>query len=428
VGVIAWMHTFSPAKMWISGLTALDKPLLHLHTQFNRDLPWAEIDMDFMNLNQAAHGDREFGYVLARLRVPRKIVVGHWQDPSVATRVGAWARAACGRQESRNLRLARFGSNMRRVAVTDGDRLEAQVRLGVAVDGFGVADLEKAISEVGDREVHELIVEYHDLYDVAPDLARGGDRHESLVEAARIEAGLRSFLEAGEFMAFTDTFEDLAGLPQLPGIAVQRLMADGYGFGAEGDWKTSTLVRVMKVMGSGRDGGASFMEDYTYHFGETGPKVLGAHMLEVCPSIAGGKPTCEIHPLSIGGKPDPVRLVFTARTGPAVVAGLIDLGNRFRLVANQVELVEPDEPLPNLPVARAVWKPLPDFETAAASWLLAGGSHHTCLSLDVDLEVLTDFANMSGVELAAIGADTSFASFERELRWNQAYHHLIATP
>jgi L-arabinose isomerase len=317
---------------------------------------------------------------------------------------------------------------MRRVAVTDGDRLEAQVRLGVAVDGFGVADLEKAISQVGDREVHELIVEYHDLYDVAPDLARGGDRHESLVEAARIEAGLRSFLEAGEFMAFTDTFEDLAGLPQLPGIAVQRLMADGYGFGAEGDWKTSTLVRVMKVMGSGRDGGASFMEDYTYHFGETGPKVLGAHMLEVCPSIAGGKPTCEIHPLSIGGKPDPVRLVFTARTGPAVVAGLIDLGNRFRLVANQVELVEPDEPLPNLPVARAVWKPLPDFETAAASWLLAGGSHHTCLSLDVDLEVLTDFANMSGVELAAIGADTSFASFERELRWNQAYHHLIATP
>lgn len=428
VGVIAWMHTFSPAKMWISGLTALDKPLLHLHTQFNRDLPWAEIDMDFMNLNQAAHGDREFGFVLSRLRVPRKIVVGHWQDPSVAARVGAWARAACGRHESRNLKLARFGSNMRRVAVTDGDRLEAQVRLGVAVDGFGVADLEKAMADVDNRVIHQLIVEYHDLYEMAPELARGGARHESLVEAARIEAGLRAFLEAGGFRAFTDTFEDLAGLPQLPGIAVQRLMADGYGFGAEGDWKTAALVRVMKVMGAGRSGGASFMEDYTYHFGEGGPKVLGAHMLEVCPSIAGGKPSCEIHPLSIGGKPDPVRLVFTARTGPAVVAGLMDLGNRFRLVANQVELVEPDEPLPNLPVARAVWKPLPDFETAAASWLLAGGSHHTCLSLDVDLEVIADFADMSRVELAAIGPGTSFAAFSRELRWNQAYHHLIATP
>jgi L-arabinose isomerase len=428
VGIIAWMHTFSPAKMWISGLTALDKPLLHLHTQFNRDLPWAEIDMDFMNLNQAAHGDREFGYVLSRLRVSRKIVVGHWQDPAVAERVGAWARAACGRHESRNLKLARFGSNMRRVAVTDGDRLEAQVRLGVAVDGFGVADLERAMSDVDNRAIHELVVEYHDLYEMAPELARGGDRHESLVEAARIEAGLRTFLDAGGFRAFTDTFEDLAGLPQLPGIAVQRLMADGYGFGAEGDWKTATMVRIMKVMGAGKSGGASFMEDYTYHFGETGPKVLGAHMLEVCPSIAEGRPSCEIHPLSIGGKPDPVRLVFTARTGHALVVGLMDLGNRFRLVANEVELVEPDEPLPNLPVARAVWQPLPDFATSAASWLLAGGSHHTCLSLDVDLEVLTDFANMSGIELAAIDAHTSFASFERELRWNQAYHHLIATP
>jgi len=428
VGVIAWMHTFSPAKMWIPGLMALDKPLLHLHTQFNRDLPWAEIDMDFMNLNQAAHGDREFGFVLSRLRVARKIVVGHWQDPAVAARIGSWARAACGWHESRNLKLARFGSNTRRVAVTDGDRLEAQVRLGVAVDGFGVADLEAAMANVERQAIHKLIGEYHDEYEIAPELARGGDRHESLVEAARIEAGLRDFLEAGGFMAFTDTFEDLAGLPQLPGIAVQRLMADGYGFGAEGDWKTATMVRVMKVMGAGRSGGASFMEDYTYHFGDGGPKVLGAHMLEVCPSIAGGRPSCEIHPLSIGGKPDPVRLVFTARTGPAVVAGLMDLGNRFRLVANEVELIEPDAPLPKLPVARAVWKPLPDFETAASSWLLAGGSHHTCLSLDVDMEVLTDFANMAGVELAVIDRDTTFASFERELRWNQAYHHLVTGP
>jgi len=428
VGVIAWMHTFSPAKMWISGLMALEKPLLHLHTQFNRDLPWAEIDMDFMNLNQAAHGDREFGFVLSRLRIARKIVVGHWQDPRVAERIGRWARAACGWNEARRLKLARFGSNMRRVAVTDGDRLEAQVRLGVAVDGFGVTDLEAAMAEVSDDAVEDLVIAYQDEYIMAPELGKGGERHSSLLEAARIEQGLRLFLDSGGFGAFTDTFEDLAGLPQLPGIAVQRLMADGYGFGAEGDWKTATLVRVMKVMGAGGERGASFMEEYTYHLGDTGPKVLGAHMLEVCPSIAGHRPSCEIHPLSIGGKPDPVRLVFDARQGPGVIAGLIDLGNRFRLVVNEVELTEPDEPLPKLPVARAVWRPLPDFETAAASWLLAGGSHHTCLSLDLDLETVTDFAAMAGVELARIDRDTDFASFEKELRWNQAYHHLVSGP
>jgi L-arabinose isomerase len=412
--------------MWIAGLMALDKPLLHLHTQFNRDLPWSEIDMDFMNLNQSAHGDREFAFMLSRLRVARKIVVGHWQDPVVAQRLGRWARAACGWQESRTLKVARFGSNMRRVAVTDGDRLEAQVRLGVAVDGFGVADLETAIAGASGSAIDDLITDYHDQYEMAPELAKGGDRHQSLIDAARIEQGLREFLEAGGFNAFTDTFEDLAGLPQLPGIAVQRLMADGLGFGAEGDWKTATLVRIMKVMGTGGNGGASFMEDYTYHFGESGPKVLGAHMLEVCPSIAGDRPSCEIHPLSIGGKADPVRLVFTARTGPGVVVGLIDLGNRFRLVANEVDLTEPDEPLPKLPVARAVWRPLPDFETAAGSWLLAGGSHHTCLSLDLDLETINDFASMSGLELARVGRGTTFDGFEKELRWNQAYHRLTA--
>jgi L-arabinose isomerase len=428
VGVITWMHTFSPAKMWIAGLTALDKPLLHLHTQFNRDLPWAEIDMDFMNLNQAAHGDREFGFMLSRLRVPRKIVVGHWQEQSVADRIGKWARAACGRNELRHLKVARFGSNMRSVAVTDGDRLEAQVRMGVSVDGFGIGDLETAMGHVTQAEIDDLIDDYDEEYEMAPDLARGGERHKSLIEAAHIEQGLRSFLEQGGFMAFTDTFEDLGGLPQLPGIAVQRLMADGFGFGAEGDWKTAVLVRVMKVMASGGERGASFMEEYTYHLGDSGPKVLGAHMLEVCPSIAGGRPTCEIHPLSIGGKPDPVRLVFTARPGPAVITGLIDLGNRFRLVTNEVELTEPDEPLPNLPVARAVWRPLPDFETAAAAWLLAGGSHHTCLSLDLDLEILHDFAAMAGVELALIDRNTTFEAFEKELRWNQAYHHLTSGP
>jgi L-arabinose isomerase len=428
VGVMTWMHTFSPAKMWIAGLTALDKPLLHLHTQFNRDLPWAEIDMDFMNLNQAAHGDREFAFMLSRLRVSRKIAVGHWQDASVAARIGKWARAACGWHELRHLKVARFGSNMRGVAVTDGDRLEAQVKMGVAVDGFGVNDLEVAMGHVDQSSIDALIDGYEEQYQMAPELARGGDRHKSLIEAAQIEQGLRNFLEEGGFGAFTDTFEDLAGLPQLPGIAVQRLMADGYGFGAEGDWKTACLVRVMKVMGAGGDRGASFMEEYTYHLGDSGPKVLGAHMLEVCPSIAGETPSCEIHPLSIGGKPDPVRLVFTARPGPAVIAGLIDLGTRFRLVVNEVELTEPDEPLPNLPVARAVWTPLPDFETAASAWLLAGGSHHTCLSLDLDLEIVRDFASMAGIELAAVDRDTSFDEFEKELRWNQAYHHLVTGP
>lgn len=428
VGVITWMHTFSPAKMWIGGLISLDKPLLHLHTQFNRDLPWSEIDMDFMNLNQAAHGDREFAFLLSRLRVSRKIVVGHWEDPRVADRIGKWARAACGWNESRHLKVARFGSNMRQVAVTDGDRLEAQIRLGVAVDGFGVADLERAMADASSSDIDDLIDVYHDDYEMPPSLARGGERHQSLVEAARIEQGLRDFLTAGGFGAFTDTFEDLAGLPQLPGIAVQRLMAEGIGFGAEGDWKTATLVRVLKVMGSGLGFGASFMEDYTYHFGESGPKVLGAHMLEVCPSIARDRPSCEIHPLSIGGKADPVRLVFDARSGPGVVVGLIDLGNRFRLVANEVELTEPDAPLLALPVARAVWRPLPDFETATSAWLLAGGSHHTCLTLDVDLETIADFAAMSGVELAAVGRDTNVRDFENELRWNQAFHHLSATP
>jgi len=428
VGVIAWMHTFSPAKMWIPGLLALDKPLLHLHTQFNRDLPWGEIDMDFMNLNQAAHGDREFGFILTRLRVSRKIVVGHWQDPKVADRIGIWSRAASGLHEARNLRIARFGDNMRQVAVTDGDRIEAQVKLGAAVDGFGVSDLEAAIGKVEPAAVETLIDVYRDQYDIAPELGKGGDRHESLLEAARIEQGLRDFLTAGGFGAFTDTFEDLAGLPQLPGLAVQRLMADGYGFGAEGDWKSAMLVRIMKVMGSGGSLGASFMEDYTYHLGDSGPKVLGAHMLEVCPSIAAGRPSCEIHPLSIGGKSDPVRLVFTARTGPGIVVGLVDMGTRFRLVANEIELVEPDAPLSNLPVAHAVWEPKPDFEIAASGWLLAGGSHHTCLSLDLDLETIKDFAAMASIELAAIDRNATFASFEKELRWNQAFHHLNSTP
>ena len=426
VGVVAWMHTFSPAKMWIAGLLTLRKPLLHLHTQFNRDLPWADIDMDFMNLNQSAHGDREFAFILTRMRTSRTVVVGHWQDEKVAARIGTWSRAAGALQEARKLRVARFGDNMRHVAVTEGDKVEVQIKLGVSVNTYGVADLAAAVHDARDADVDALTAEYVDRYDVVDSLRAGGDRHDALRDAARIEMGLRSILEAEGARAFTDTFEDLADLPHLPGIAVQRLMADGYGFGAEGDWKTALLVRAIKVMAEGLDGGTSFMEDYTYHLGEPAPKVLGAHMLEVCPSISGERPRCEIHPLSIGGKPDPVRLVFTAATGPGLVVGLADLGNRLRLVANLVDLTEPDAPLPRLPVARAVWQPRPDFATAAASWLLAGGPHHTCLSTAVDPQALHDFADMAEVELIMIDATTSVSGVKNELRWNHAYFHLAS--
>jgi L-arabinose isomerase len=424
IGVIVWMHTFSPAKMWIAGLSALQKPLLHLHTQFNRELPWSEIDMDFMNLNQSAHGDREFGFMQTRMGLRRKTVVGHWSDPAVARRVGAWARAACGWHELQGLEVARFGDNMRQVAVTEGDKVEAQLRLGFSVNGYGVADLARAVHEVADAEVDALTREYEDRYDLVPALREGGERRASLRDAARIEAGLRSFLDAGGFKAFTDTFEDLADLPQLPGIGVQRLMADGYGFGGEGDWKTAALLRATQVMGAGIDGGSSFMEDYTYDFAPGDGRVLGAHMLEVCPTIADGRPSCEIHPLSIGGRGDPVRLVFTARAGPAVNLALVDIGDRFRLLVNEVELVPPDEPLPKLPVARALWRPRPDLPTAAEAWLVAGGSHHTVLSSQLGTEILADFAEIAGIELVVIDAETRMRDFTRELRWNQAYYRL----
>jgi len=424
VGVIAWMHTFSPARMWIGGLQTLQKPLLHLHTQFNRDLPWGEIDMDFMNLNQSAHGDREFGFVETRIRRSRKTVVGHWNDPYVADRIAAWVRAACAWREAHRLRVARFGDNMRQVAVTEGDKVEAQIRLGVAVDGYGVVDLVDAVRAVPDAVVDGLLDAYDLEYDVAPDLRPDGSRRSELAEAARIEAGLRSFLERGGFGAFTDTFEDLDGLVQLPGIAVQRLMADGFGFGAEGDWKTAVMVRLVKVMAAGLAGGTSFMEDYTYHLDPDGPKVLGAHMLEVCPTIAGDRPSCEIHPLSIGGRSDPVRLVFTASPGPALAAALVDLGGRFRIVANEVDVVDPDEPLPRLPVARAVWRPRPDLRTAAEAWLVAGGSHHTVLTQALGPEPLADLAEMAGLEFLLVDAETRMPAFRKELRWNQAYYHL----
>src|SRR6266508_4001373 len=424
VGVIAWMHTFSPAKMWIAGLDALRTPLLHLHTQSNVELPWADIDMDFMNLNQAAHGDREFGYIQSRLGVVRTTVAGHVSNPDVARRIGVWARAATGFAAMRTMKLARFGDNMRDVAVTEGDKVEAQLRFGVSVNTYGVNDLVAAVDAVEDASVDRLVKEYDDTFSVAPELRPGGDRHESLRYAARIEAGLRSFLEAGGFTAFTTNFEDLGGLRQLPGLAVQRLMADGYGFGGEGDWKTSVLLRTLKVTAGSRPGGTSFMEDYTYHLVPGEERILGAHMLEVCPSIAAGTPSCEVHPLGIGGREDPVRLVFDAEPGPAVVVGMADMGDRFRLVANEVDVVPPDQPLPRLPVARAVWKPRPDLRTSAESWLTAGGPHHTVLSSAVGVEELTDLAEMTRTELLVIDAGTTTRRFAQEIRWNQAYYRL----
>jgi L-arabinose isomerase len=424
VGVIAWMHTFSPAKMWIAGLDALRKPLLHLHTQAGMELPWSTIDMDFMNLNQAAHGDREFGYIQSRLGVARKTVAGHVNSPVVGQRVALWARAALGRHELAHLRLARFGDNMRDVAVTEGDKVEAQLRFGVSVNTYGVNDLVALVDEVADADVDKLVQEYVDTYAVAPELLPGAERADSLRDGARIELGLRQFLTAGGFGAFTTNFEDLGGLRQLPGLAVQRLMADGYGFGGEGDWKTSVLLRATKTMAVGLPGGTSFMEDYTYHLVPGQEKVLGAHMLEVCPTLTTSRPSLEVHPLAIGGREDPVRLRFTADPGRAVVAGLSDLGDRFRLTVNDIDVVEPDADLPNLPVACAVWEPRPSLSTSAEAWLMAGAPHHTVLSRAVGVEVLEDFAEMTGVELVVIDDDTTPRAFQRELRWNAAYHRL----
>ncbi len=424
IGVSAWMHTFSPAKMWIQGLDALRKPLLHLHTQANVELPWEDIDFDFMNLNQAAHGDREFGYIQSRLGIPRKTVVGHVSNPEVLRQVGIWQRAAAGWAAIRGLKLTRFGDNMRNVAVTEGDKTEAELRLGVSVNTWSVNELADAVHASCETEVDALVAEFEELYDVSAELRRGGARHESLRYGAKIEIGLRRFLEANGSAAFTTSFEDLGELRQLPGLAVQRLMADGYGFGAEGDWKTALLVRAAKVMGAGLPGGASLIEDYTYHLVPGAEKILGAHMLEVCPSLTTSKPRLEIHPLGIGGKEDPVRLVFDTDRGAGVVVALSDMRDRFRLVANAVDVVPLEQPLPNLPVARALWSPKPDFATSAAAWLTAGAAHHTVLSTQVGVETFEDFAEMAQTELLTIDEGTTLREFKKEIRWNQAYYKL----
>lgn len=419
IGLICWMHTFSPAKMWIRGLSLLSKPFLHLHTQLNRDIPWESIDMDFMNLNQSAHGDREFGFIGTRMRLNRKVVVGHYHDRETVGKIAVWIRAAAAFNDALNMKVARFGDNMRDVAVTEGNKVSAQIKLGYSVYGYGVGDLVRYVNKVSDAEIRKLIEEYSSEYKMAAGVADS----ETLKEAARIEIGMENFLEAGRFRAFTTTFEDLHGLKQLPGLAVQRLMAKGYGFGAEGDWKTAALVRSMKVMSEGLKGGTSFMEDYTYHMDPSGMRVLGAHMLEVCPSVALGKPSIEVHPLSIGGKGDPARLVFKSATGMALNASLIDLGNRFRMIVNEVEVVEcPD--MPKLPVASVLWKPLPDLKKAAEAWILAGGAHHTGFSNAITAEYIEDFSAMAGIEYTLIGEETDIKSFTKELRWNEMFYLL----
>lgn len=425
IGVITWMHTFSPAKMWIGGLSILNKPLCHLHTQFNAEIPWNDIDMDFMNLNQSAHGDREFGYIMSRMRIKRKVVVGHWQENSVQQKIGVWSRVALGWDEMRTLKVARIGDNMREVAVTDGDKVEAQIRFGISVNGYDSSDITSKIEKVSDQEINELIHIYETEYNLSESLKAGGNMRSSLVEAAKIEIGLRAFLEEGGFKAFTDTFENLGDLKQLPGLAVQRLMADGYGFGGEGDWKTAAMLRVMKVMAHGLEGGTSFMEDYTYHFTPEKAYVLGSHMLEICPTIADAKPNCEVHPLGIGGKSDPVRLVFNSPEGAAINASLVDMGNRFRLIVNKVEAVKPMGNLPNLPVARVLWDAKPNLDIAATTWILGGGAHHTVYSQALTIEYMEDFADITGIELLLIDEDTKVSTFKNTMNANEAYFNMF---
>lgn len=422
IGLITWMHTFSPARMWISGLKSLQKPFLHLHTQYNRDIPWSEIDMEYMNTNQSAHGGREFGHIASRMGKERKIVVGHWQDEKVIDKIAVWSRAAAARADLDGARIARFGDNMRDVAVTEGDKVEAEIELGFSVNGYGLGELGEYVDSIKANKIEQLLAEYEEKYFVAPELKKSGKLRDSLREAARIELGMRTFLEEGDFKAFTTNFENLHGLKQLPGLAAQRLMAEGYGFGAEGDWKTAALVRALKTMGKGLDGGTSFMEHYTYHLDPENTMVLGAHMLEVCETIAADNPSLEIHPLDIGGKDDPVRLVFDTESGPGLNASLIDLGNRFRMILNEVQVIAPKKEMPRLPVARVFWKPEPDLETAVHSWILAGGAHHTAFTMSLKEEFLKDFSRMLGIEYVKIDKNTNVDELEKELRLNNLYY------
>ncbi|HLW21861.1 MAG TPA: L-arabinose isomerase [Sphaerochaetaceae bacterium] len=419
-GVVCWMHTFSPAKMWISGLSVLSKPLLQLHTQFNERIPFDTIDMDFMNLNQSAHGDREFGHITARMDLPRTVITGHWSHKVTQSRIARWMRSASAVAEGRDLIIARFGDNMRDVAVTDGDKVEAMIKLGWSVPYYGIGDLVAYRNDVAESDVDALIEEYRSLYTFTYSVSEEAFLRQTR-EQARVEIALERFLKDVGARAFCTNFQDLHGMSQLPGLAAQRLMAKGYGFAGEGDWKTAAMVRLFKVMGAGLPGGASFMEDYTYHLEEGAMLDLGAHMLEICPSLAQGKPTLEVHPLGIGDKEDPARLVFDGRPGNALCAAIVDMGNRFRIVVSEVESIQTPEAFQRLPVARVLWKPLPDLVTASEAWILAGGGHHTAYSDSIDTEYLRTFAEMTGIECVDIGKDTTIGQFRKELRWNSGY-------
>jgi L-arabinose isomerase len=423
-GVITWMHTFSPAKMWIKGLQNYNKPLLHLHTQFNKEIPWSKIDMDFMNLNQSAHGDREFGHIVSRMRLSRKVVVGHWSDENVQERIAVWMRVCVAWADAQDMLLVRFGDNMNQVAVTDGDRLEAEMRLGYHVDYYGIGDLAEVQKTVTEADIDILVAEYESLYDFADNCKKGAKDYGQVRNAARIEIALRRFLKEKGAKAFTTNFNALHDLDQLPGLACQRLMAEGYGFGAEGDWKTAALLRTMWVMAQGLPGGTSFLEDYTYHFKGEKSAILQAHMLEVSPEITSRKPRLEVHPLGIGGKADPARLVFTAHAGAGLAATIVDMGNRFRMIVNNVDVIEPEAPLPELPVASALWIPQPNLEIGAAAWILAGGTHHTAFSYALTNEFLEDYAEIAGIELLTIDKNTTISGFKSELRLNEVYYLL----
>jgi len=424
IGIITWMHTFSPAKMWIAGLKALQKPYMHLHTQFNRDLPWSEIDMDYMNLHQSAHGGREYGFINARMRKNRKVVVGHWQDAKVQKQVGDWCRVAIGWADSQALKVARFGDNMRNGAGTEGDTVEAQIKFGWEIHAYGVGDLVNYVEKVTDAEAAALYKEYENLYEVADDCKPGQKYHQNVLVQARYEIAMKRFMEEGGFKAFTTNFENLTGLAQLPGLASQRLMEAGYGFGAEGDWKQAALLRILKTMSTGLKGGNSFMEDYTYHLDPANEGVLGSHMLEVCPTIAAKKPRLEVHPLGIGGKDAPARLVFESATGDGINVTLIDMGNRFRIIANTLEVIAPLASLPKLPVACAFWKTQPNLADGAAAWIYAGGTHHSAFTLALTPEMIEAFAEIAGVEYVVIDKNTIVSEFKKELRWNDVYYML----
>jgi len=421
-GIITWMHTFSPSKMWIQGLSINRKPLLHLHTQFNRDIPWDKIDMDFMNLNQSAHGDREHGYIHARMRLARKIVAGFWQDDGLRRKIGVWMRAACAKQDGMNKTVMRLGDNMREVAVTEGDKVEAQIKMGWQVNTWGIGDLASRYVKITDAQAEELMKIYETSYEISPDIKQNSGKRNAVLQQAKIEIALKEILEAENSGAFTTTFQDLHGLPQLPGLAAQRLMEQGYGFGAEGDWKQSMLTRSAKVMAQGLSGGVSFMEDYTYHFEPGKEAALGAHMLEICPSIAESKPRIEVHSLAIGGKDDPARMVFNAAATSAVLATLVDLGSRFRMIVNEIETVTIENEMPRLPVARALWKPYPSLCEAAEAWILCGGTHHSVYTSALTAEYFRDWAEICGIEFVLIDKNTNVNRLRDELRWGQAYY------